>query len=89
MNLPLRPADFSQRSSGVLLHLTSLPGAHGCGDLGPAAHRFVEFLEQAGQSWWQVLPTGPPGRAPAFSPYDSASAFAGSPWLVSLTDLAD
>ncbi len=79
---------FARRSSGILLHLTSLPGPHGCGDLGPEAHRFLEFLGRAGQSWWQMLPVGPPGRAPGFSPYDSASAFAGSPWLVSLTALA-
>jgi len=80
--------NFARRSSGILLHLTSLPGDHGSGDLGPEAHRFLEFLERAGQSWWQMLPIGPPGHAPAFSPYDSASAFAGSPWLVSLTALA-
>ena len=80
----LRP-DFLPRSSGILLHLTSLPGPHGCGDLGAEAHRFLEFLAESGQSWWQMLPIGPPGRAPGWSPYDSASAFAGSPWLVSLT----
>lgn len=80
--------DFTRRGSGILLHVTSLPGPHGSGDLGPAAHRFLTFLEQAGQSWWQMLPVGPPGRAPAFSPYDGASAFAGSPWLVSLAGLA-
>ncbi len=85
---PTRRRDFARRSSGILLHLTSLPGVHGAGDLGPEAHRFLEFLERAGQSWWQMLPIGPPGRAPGFSPYDSASAFAGSPWLVSLTTLA-
>ena len=76
--------DFSRRSSAILLHITSLPGPHGSGDLGPESHRFLEFLADAGQSWWQTLPIGPPGRAPAFSPYDSPSAFAGSPWLVSL-----
>lgn len=81
------PAGFRQRSSGLLLHVTSLPGPHGSGDLGPEAHRFVEFLAQSGQSWWQTLPIGPPGRAPCWSPYDSASAFAGSPWLLSLTVL--
>jgi 4-alpha-glucanotransferase len=70
------------------MHVTSLPGPHGCGDLGPEAHRFVDFLADAGQAWWQMLPIGPPGRPPAFSPYDSASAFAGSPWLVSLEALA-
>ncbi len=82
------PFDFRRRSSGILLHVTSLPGAHGSGDLGSEAHRFVGFLAEAGQSWWQMLPIAPPGRAPAFSPYDSASAFAGSPWLVSLEVLA-
>jgi 4-alpha-glucanotransferase len=70
------------------MHVTSLPGPHGCGDLGLEAHRFVDFLADTGQTWWQMLPIEPPGRAPAFSPYDSASAFAGSPWLVSLPALA-
>jgi 4-alpha-glucanotransferase len=83
-----KPAfDFHRRSSGVLMHLTSLPGPHGNGDLGDEAHRFVDRLAEAGQTWWQVLPIGPAGRAPAFSPYDSASAFAGNPLLVSLSDL--
>jgi len=81
-------SQFQRRSSGILLHLTSLPGPHGCGDLGAQAHRFLELLAHSGQSWWQMLPIGPPGRAPGWSPYDSASAFAGSPWLVSLTTLA-
>jgi 4-alpha-glucanotransferase len=80
--------DLTRRASGILLHVTSLPGPYGSGDLGLEAHEFVDFLESAGQSWWQVLPVGPPGRAPGFSPYDSASAFAGSPWLVSLDELA-
>ena len=81
--------DFSSRSSGILMHITSLPGPHGNGDLGPEAHRFVEFVANAGQTWWQTLPVGPPGGAPSFSPYDSPSAFAGSPWLVSLELLAE
>src|SRR5918912_3859231 len=59
-----------ERSSGVQLHLTSLPG----GRLGPAAYRFVEWLAAAGQAWWQVLPLGPPDRAR--SPYKARSAFA-------------
>jgi 4-alpha-glucanotransferase len=66
------------RSSGVLLHPTSLPG----GRLGEEAHRFVDWLAEAGQSWWQVLPLGPPDRSG--SPYVALSAFAGSPSL--LTD---
>jgi len=80
--------DFHHRTSGILMHVTSLPGPHGCGDLGLEAHRFLDFLTGAAQTWWQMLPVGPPGRAPGFSPYDSASAFAGSPWLVSLDVLS-
>lgn len=60
-----------ERGSGVLLHITSLPG----GRLGPEAFRFVDWLAEAGQSWWQVLPLTPPDRYR--SPYKSASAFAG------------
>ncbi len=60
----------SQRASGVLLHISSLPG----GRLGPEAHAFVDWLALAGQSWWQLLPIGPPGRG--HSPYRSPSAFA-------------
>jgi 4-alpha-glucanotransferase len=63
-------APWSRRSSGVLLHVTSLPG----GRLGPEAYEFVDWLEAAGQSWWQVLPLGPPD--PFGSPYTSSSAFA-------------
>jgi 4-alpha-glucanotransferase len=82
----MTPGAFAERSSGVLLHVTSLPGAFGAGDLGPAAHRFAEFLARAGQRFWQMLPVVPPGGGD--SPYDSPSAFAGSPWLVSLELLA-
>lgn len=73
---------LDRRASGILLHPTSLPGPAVNGDLGPAAVQFVEFLAAAGQSWWQMLPIGPPGKRD--SPYDGTSAFAGSPWLVSL-----
>jgi 4-alpha-glucanotransferase len=73
---------FDTRSSGVLLHPSSLPGPHGAGDLGPAAYRFVDFLARAGQRWWQMLPVCPLGAGN--SPYDSPSAFAGNPLLVSL-----
>src|SRR5690349_9332929 len=64
------------RSSGVQLHVTSLPG----GRLGPQAYRFVDWLEAAGQAWWQVLPLGPPDRAR--SPYKARSAFAAWPGLL-------
>jgi 4-alpha-glucanotransferase len=75
-----------QRSSGVLLHVTSLPSKGGIGDLGPAAHEFVEFLAAAKQHVWQVLPLCPTGYGN--SPYAGASAFAGNPFLVSLELLA-
>ena len=76
---------LSRRSSGVLLHLTSLPGRHGSGDLGTPARHFLDWLASAGQSLWQILPLTPPGAG--HSPYQSPSAFAGSPWLVDLDDL--
>jgi 4-alpha-glucanotransferase len=69
------------RLSGVLLHPTSLPGSCGIGDLGPAAYRFIDFLEAAGQSLWQILPLGPTGFGD--SPYQCFSAFAGNPLLIS------
>ncbi len=73
------------RASGILLHPTSLPGPYGIGDLGPAASRFLSFLTQAGQRIWQVLPLGPTGYGD--SPYQSFSAFAGNPLLISLDAL--
>ena len=74
------------RSCGLLLHLTSLPGDHGVGDIGPTARWFVDFLRDAGQSWWQFLPLGPSDRG---HPYMAQSSWAGSPLLISLADLAD
>jgi len=76
-----------QRSSGVLLHITSLPSLGGIGDLGPEAYRFVDFLAQAGQRLWQVLPLSPTGFGN--SPYAASSAFAGNPFLLSLEVLRD
>ena len=73
------------RASGVLLHPTSLPGPHGSGDLGPAAHHFVDWLSNAGQSLWQMLPLG--GIGPGNSPYMSSSAFAGNLLLIDLAEL--
>src|SRR5262245_33182866 len=69
------------RSSGVLLHPTSLPGPYGIGDLGDEAHRWVDFLAGAGCSLWHILPLGPTGSCG--SPYQCLSAFAGNPWLIS------
>ena len=76
-----------ERSCGVLLHPTSLPGAHGIGGLGAEARAFVEFLAASRQSLWQVLPLGPTGYAD--SPYQSFSAFAGNPLLVDPQLLAE
>ena len=76
-----------RRAAGLLLHLTSLPGGHGVGDLGPQARRFADFLARARQGWWQTLPIGPVGEAD--SPYSSQSAFAGYPLLISLEDLIE
>jgi 4-alpha-glucanotransferase len=75
------------RSAGVLLHVTALPGPHGMGDFGPAAFRFVEWLERAGQCVWQWLPSTPIG--PGDSPYQGVSAMAGCPWMVALEPLVE
>ena len=74
-----------RRSSGILLALSSLPGPYGIGSMGGPARRFVDFLAEAGQSYWQVLPLVPPGEGN--SPYMSSSAFAGSPDLIDLEEL--
>jgi 4-alpha-glucanotransferase len=73
------------RSSGILLHPTSLPGPYGIGDLGAEAYRFADWLAAAGQRIWQVLPLGPTGYGE--SPYQLFSAFAGNPLLLSLDHL--
>jgi 4-alpha-glucanotransferase len=78
--------EFS-RSSGILLHVSSLPSYGGIGDLGPVAHEFVAFLAAAKQHVWQVLPLCPTGYGN--SPYAGSSAFAGNPFLISLELLAD
>ncbi len=79
--------DLTKRSSGVLLHVSSLPGPYGCGDFGPSAFAFVDWLVQAGQSIWQLLPNNPVG--PGNSPYQSVSAFAGSPLMVAFEPLIE
>ena len=70
-----------ERSSGILLHPTSLPGPYGIGDIGPQAFRFVDWLASTGSKLWQVLPLGPTGYGD--SPYQCFSAFAGNPYLIS------
>src|SRR5437867_7285196 len=73
---PFRPEG---RTSGVLLHVTSLPSLYGIGDVGPAAFSWVDQLHNAGQSWWQALPLGPTGYGN--SPYQCLSSFAGIGFL--------
>lgn len=74
---------MKKRGSGILLHVSSLPSPYGIGDLGPEARRFVDFLYQAGQSLWQILPLTPTDTAFGNSPYHGLSAFAGNPILIS------
>ncbi len=75
------------RSSGVLLHPTSLPGPYGVGDMGRYAFEFIDFLAETGQKWWQMLPLGPTGFGN--SPYQSHSSFAGNVILISPDDLVE
>lgn len=70
-----------ERASGILVHPSSLPGPFGIGDIGPGAHRWIDFLDQAGCGLWQILPLGPTGFGD--SPYQCFSAFAGNPYLIS------
>lgn len=74
-------------ASGLLLHPTSLPNPYGIGDLGPGAREFLDWLAEAKQHIWQVLPLGPTDAGD--SPYQSPSAFAGNPYLISLDGLVD
>ena len=73
------------RRSGILLHLTSLPGRYGIGTMNHDAYHWVDFLGHTHQSLWQVLPLGPTGYGD--SPYQSFSSFAGNPYLISLEEL--
>ena len=75
------------RRAGILLHPTSLPSKYGVGDLGKEAFEFIDYLKAAGQSIWQILPLNPIGNG--YSPYQSPSAFASTPILISLDDLIE
>lgn len=77
-----------ERSSGILLHITSLPGPYGVGDIKQAIN-FIDFLVAAGQSYWQILPVNPTSPVFGNSPYMSFSAFAGNPLLISPDDLIE
>ena len=76
---------IEKRASGILLHLTSLPGTHGIGDMGAGAYRFIDFLSASGQTYWQFLPTGP--TAYGDSPYQPLSTFAGNELLIDIAEL--
>lgn len=76
---------LDHRQSGILLHVTSLPNCFGVGDFGSAAFHFLDYLSQARQSLWQILPLGPTSWGG--SPYSSPSAFAGNPLLIALEPL--
>ena len=75
------------RCSGILMHISSLPGAYGVGTMGKQAFRFIDFLESAGQSIWQILPLNPTGYGD--SPYQSCSTFAGNHYLIDLEALVE
>ncbi|UCG92859.1 MAG: 4-alpha-glucanotransferase [candidate division WOR-3 bacterium] len=74
---------MNRRGCGILLHITSLPSSYGIGDLGPRAYQFVDFLAEARQRFWQILPLNPTDVACDNSPYHSISAFAYNPLLIS------
>ncbi len=80
---------FLTRSSGILLHVSSLPGRWGIGDLGPGARSFVDFLSRSGQKTWQILPLSETDGALGNSPYSSPSAFAGNHLFISPDDLLE
>ena len=75
------------RKSGILLHISSLPGPGGIGTLGKEAYAFADFLHDAGMQIWQVLPMGPTGYGE--SPYQSSSMYAGNPLFISLLTLRE
>ncbi len=74
---------MERRRSGILLHITSLPSLYGIGDLGPGAYKFVDFLAEADQNFWQILPLNRTNTSYGNSPYGSFSSFAGNPLLIS------
>ena len=75
------------RESGILMHISSLPGPYGIGSMGKNAFEFADFLKKSGQKVWQILPLSPTGYGD--SPYQSCSAFAGNHYLIDLETLID
>ena len=77
-----------ERHSGILLSISSLPSKYGIGCFDKAAYDFVDFLEKAGQKYWQILPLGATSHGePSDSPYQAYSAFAGNPYFINLESL--
>ncbi len=74
---------MNKRASGILLHITSLPSQFGIGDMGPESYRYADFLAEARQSYWQVLPINPTDNTFGNSPYSGPSSYAGNPLLIS------
>ena len=75
------------RGAGILLHISSLPSRYGIGTFGKEAYRFVDFLNEAGQRYWQILPLGPTSYGD--SPYQSFSSYAGNPYFIDLDLLCE
>ncbi len=80
---------MKERGSGILLHITSLPSPYGIGDLGTSAYKFVDFLVDTKQSYWQILPLNPTRSEFGNSPYNGISVFAGNPLLISIDILVE
>ena len=78
---------MDKRAAGILMPITSLPSEYGIGCFSKSAYDFVDWLKEAGQSYWQILPLGPTSYGD--SPYQSFSTFAGNPYFISLEDLID
>ncbi len=78
---------MTNRASGVLMHITSLPGPYGIGSMGQYGKQFIDFLKDAGQCYWQILPIGPTGYGN--SPYQAFSAFAGNPFIIDIEQLLE
>ena len=86
-HIVVKKRSFDMRASGILMHITSLPGPYGIGTMGKNAYEFVDFLKKSGQKIWQILPLSPTGFGN--SPYQSGSAFAGNHYLIDLETLID
>jgi len=78
-----------ERSWGVLLHITSLPGKYGIGTLGDEAYEFIDLLSENGVSYWQILPTGPVSDSMKYSPYSALSGFAGNELFINIDKIKE